>query len=120
MSPSFIIIFLIWPSTHVSVSQSTTELRFFFLYYVNKNRGYAEQKKRFGTALWRVRYRATEFGVLGSKKNLLLFGWGKKLIVSVGCIDANNWRQVLSVFLNEENLTRISKVKGGIPLFRFI
>lgn len=52
---------------------------FFFLYYVNKNRGYAEQKKRFGTALWRVRYRATEFGVLGSKKKPLALRLGKKV-----------------------------------------
>lgn len=50
----------------------------FFLSYVNKNRGYVEQKTVLGLRFWRVRYRATDFWVSGSKKNLLLFDWEKK------------------------------------------
>ena len=61
-----------------------------FLYYVNKNRGYVEQKTVLGQRFWRVRYRATDFWVSGSKKKPIALRLGKKLIVSKGCIDANN------------------------------
>ena len=75
----------------MSVSQSTTELRFFFYTTSTKTEVTRSKKKNVlgqRSGAYVTARLSLEFQEV--KKNLLLFGWEKKLIVSVGCIDANN------------------------------